>query len=63
MSLLLSSFAVVVLNPISILLILGLLIYYRKFYILGGFLAGILLPVALFLTTLIEGATSGLLFS
>ncbi|MBT2687388.1 hypothetical protein J7I93_04245 [Bacillus sp. ISL-47] len=61
MSLLLSAFAVVVLNPISILLILGLLIYYRKFYILGGFLAGILLPVALFLTTLTEDAASGLL--
>ncbi|PWW31394.1 hypothetical protein DFO73_102391 [Cytobacillus oceanisediminis] len=42
-------------------MIIGFLIYYRKFYILGGFLVGILLPVALFLASMTEGATSGLL--
>jgi hypothetical protein len=58
---LLPALTTILINPITILLLLGILIFYRKFYILTAFLLGIIVPIIfLFIVSMNEDGASGL---
>jgi hypothetical protein len=51
----------VLINPITIILLLGILVFYRKFYILTAFLLGTIVPIIfLFFVSMNEESVSGL---